>query len=278
MNIELPELLAPYREMIESTLRPAVLFRAELGPTRPRQSKLGGAPYFPASANPDVPDRFLPGMAWTPWPKHPRTGEALQLLIQLNFSEMPRLESFPTSGILQIFVDDQEWHELDRHLRAVYHPNADEDPYDSGDVELGHFRVPQSALYFELDAELITRSDYRFDEVYAAPAFAGRSFEDLDRESNFALHRCYLSVTDHRYKNVGEVGRGHNKIGGYHYSQNGQDPRIGREEWRDSTLLVQFQDYDRLSWGDGGSAQLFIKSDDLKNRDFSDLLFHWDST
>ena len=274
----LPEALLPYREIIESSARPAVLFRAEPGPTQPRQSKLGGAPYFPASANPDIPERPPPDMDWSPWPKHAKTGAPLQLLLQVDFSRMPSLPSFPDAGILQLFVDDDDWHDLDRQLRAVYHPEIDEDPYDFSEVPTDHFRVPESALHFELHHEYITRSDFRFDEVYAAPHFAGRSFAALDQESGFALHRAYLQVSDHRYRDAKDIGRGRNKLGGHHYSQNAADPRAGLEAWRDSVLLVQFQDYSRLSWGDGGSAQFFIKTADLEARDFSDLLFHWDST
>ncbi|WP_081195981.1 DUF1963 domain-containing protein [Niastella koreensis] len=42
--------------------------------------------------------------------------------------------------------------------------------------------------------------------------------------------------------------------------------------------LVQFQNYAHLSWGDGGSAQFFIKRKGLEELNFEDLLFHWDST
>ncbi|MCA9707114.1 MAG: DUF1963 domain-containing protein [Myxococcales bacterium] len=275
---ELPELLRPYRAVIESTRRSAVLLSPEPGPTTPRQSKLGGAPYFPADANPDVPDRYHPGMAWTPWPKHPQTGAELQLLLQLDFGQMPRLEPFPAAGILQLFVDDGHWHDLERHLRAVYHPRTDAEPYDFGDVSTQHFRVPEAALRFTAHEEYITRSDFRFDRVYAAEHFGGRSFSERDHDSGYALGRAYLGITDHRYRNDPEVGRGRNKIGGYHYSQNGQDPRDGLPTWEDGVLLAQFQDYEGLSWGDGGSAQFFIRAEDLAALDFSDLLFHWDST
>lgn len=278
MSIEFPERLRPYRELIESTAQPTVLFRRVYGPTRPRQSKLGGAPYFPASAKPDVLRGRWTGISKSPWPKHPKTGKELQLLLQVDFAKMPKLPLFPTSGILQIFVDDEDWHDLDRHIRAVYHPNTSEDPYDFGDVDITHFRVTESALDFHLDHEFITRADFRFNDVYAAPHFGGQSFAQLDEATGFALHRAYLQVTVHRYKWTDEFGRGRNKLGGYHYSQNAQDPRASQELWRDSVLLAQFQDYDELSWGDGGSAQFFIKTASLTRRNFSDLMFHWDST
>ena len=65
------------------------------------QSKIGGTPY---------------------WPKHPTTGKELMLLLQLNFAEMPSLPLFPQQGILQLFVDDGNWHHLDEQLHVIYHP------------------------------------------------------------------------------------------------------------------------------------------------------------
>lgn len=70
-----------------------------------------------------------------------------------------------------------------------------------------------------------------------------------------------------------------NRIGGYHESQNGFDPRSGRDaSWDDSLLLLQFDGCDVHSWGDLGSAQLFIRRADLEARNFTDLIYHWDST
>ena len=51
-------------------------------------SKFGGIPYLPK-------DYAYPTTA---------EGEPLRLLAQLNFSQLPKLENFPTSGILQFYV------------------------------------------------------------------------------------------------------------------------------------------------------------------------------
>lgn len=55
----------------------------------PTQSRLGGMAYLPSDAT------------------HPTspTGQKLSLLAQINFAEMPALESFPSQGLLQIFID-----------------------------------------------------------------------------------------------------------------------------------------------------------------------------
>jgi uncharacterized protein YwqG len=115
----------------------------------------------------------------------------------------------------------------------------------------------------------MTPSDFRFNEL----------LPDIDWAGNNHLWKDYLSITDHRFSGKHkEPGYGRNKINGYHYSQNGRDPRASRPDWKDSILLVQFEDYADLSWGDCGSAQFFIKKEDLEELNFKNLLFHWDST
>ncbi len=275
-----PRSLRPYAAIIKATSKPAVLFRPERGSTDARQSKLGGRPYFPWDYNADYHHQNYPkaGMRWTPWPKHPTTGRELQLLLQINFAEVPPIDPFPTSGILQLFVDDEEWHDLGDSVRAVYHPDASKEAYDFSDVPTDDFRVSEAALVFEFEQEFITTSDFRFEETYAAPVFEGHSFYEFNRLHGGKLWSPYLSITSLRYRRDPDVGRGRNKLGGYHYSQNDNDPRTGLAEWQDSVLLAQFQDYEELSWGDCGSAQFFIKTNDLKGQNFSGLLFHWDST
>lgn len=52
------------------------------------QSKFGGLPYFPKEFQ---------------YPTD-SNGQAMFLLAQINFSETPKLESFPKKGILQLYV------------------------------------------------------------------------------------------------------------------------------------------------------------------------------
>lgn len=265
-----PKSLHPYQRAIQSTIQPTVLLSLRPGETALYGSKLGGMPYFPKDYPPDVFYRPYPqAVHATPWPKDATTGKELLLLLQLNFEEMPSLPGFPTKGILQLFVNEKNWYNLDRGLHAVYHPYVMTDPaalFSDFDVSTDAFRVPATSITFHRDNEYITPSDHRFH---------GKSFEPLQHGK---LWVDYLNLTDHRYSDHPDVGYGRNKIGGYHYSQNAQDPRASKPDWEDSVLLVQFQDYASLSWGDGGSAQFFIKRNDLEQLNFHNLLFHWDST
>lgn len=266
-----PRSLAPWQKLIEATAVPTVLLSLKRETTPLYRSKIGGVPFFPAKHPPDVVYVPYPGTSnVTPWPKHRRSGRELMLLLQLDFGAMPPLPSFPKEGILQLFVDDTDWHDLGAELRAIYHRRVVRKPellFSDFDHDPGVHRVAEYALSFTKEEEYMTNSDFRFDrDLYSA----------LARDDG--AWKAYLKLTDHRHSGHAEVGYGRTKIGGYHYSQNGQDPRASRPGWQDSLLLAQFQNYGDLSWGDGGSAQFFIKRKDLERCKFDDLLFHWDST
>ncbi|SEW34675.1 Uncharacterized protein YwqG [Chitinophaga sp. YR573] len=270
-----PKSLQPYQRIIESTAIPSVLLSLKEEKTELYQSKIGGEPYFPCDYPLDMfylPYPDISTVNPTPWPKHRKTGRELMLLLQINFEEMPPLPSFPKKGILQLFVDDRNWHNLQDQLQVIYHPQVirkKELLFSDFDNPLDSYRISEYSLSFRKETEYITTSDFRFEEVLPYDVISGSNRLWMD----------YLNLTERRYsKQDTEPGYGMNKIGGYHYSQNNQDPRKSLSEWKDSLLLAQFQNYEDLSWGDVGSAQFFIRKEDLENLNFQNLLFHWDST
>jgi uncharacterized protein YwqG len=262
-----PESLLQYQKRIESTAMPSVLLSLKKEKTELYQSKIGGEPYFPRDYPPEI--FYLPYPTIvnpSPWPKLRETGRELMLLLQINFEEMPPLPSFPEKGILQIFVNDYDWHNLDVDLQVIYHPEVIRNKdllFSDFNAPLESFRVKEHSLSFRSETEFITPSDFRFEEVLPYTTV----FKD-----NHQAGRDYSRLTNFRYF-------GKNKIGGYHYSQNFQDTRKSLPDWQDSLLLAHFQEDDEgLYWADGGSAQFFIRREDLENLNFQDLLFHWDST
>lgn len=81
---------------IESTIRPFVAIEAKVSGSNsplPWESRFGGRPYLPKGTEyPHIDDKPAP------------------LLAQINFAEVPPLEGFPTSGILQFYaVDKPTW-------------------------------------------------------------------------------------------------------------------------------------------------------------------------
>ena len=83
-------LLAPYKAAILAAEKPTAEITLEpCGNLTLSQSKIGGLPYLPLDAE---------------YPRNPYH-QPLTLLAQINFAEMPPLPDFPTSGILQWFID-----------------------------------------------------------------------------------------------------------------------------------------------------------------------------
>ena len=73
------------------------------------------------------------------------------------------------------------------------------------------------------------------------------------------------------------AGDGH-KIGGYPFFTQ-TDPRDEDDEYEEYEVLLFQMDSDTeadIMWGDMGVANFFIKEKDLRNLDFSDVLYNWD--
>ena len=69
----------------------------------------------------------------TYWPKNMEwpsiNNIPLLNIFQINFAEMPKLDGFPTNGMLQIFVDNEiDWFNNPKaHMKCVYHENISVD-------------------------------------------------------------------------------------------------------------------------------------------------------
>ena len=108
------------QDYLNRTLQPAVPFRLDDAHDRPHigQSKIGGNPYLPLNAD---------------YPRN-ANGEPLTLLAQVNFAEMPPLPNFPSSGLLQFFIDGTDYsygmdfeYQSRENYRVVYHPEVTQD-------------------------------------------------------------------------------------------------------------------------------------------------------
>lgn len=253
-------------------------------------SKLGGTPYFPKNMEyPTVREGNL-------------AGRPLRLLAQLNFGTLPHIDGFPEKGILQFFAgcddDDVVGIDFDNYLnqngfRVIYHeqvlddislliPEEDMPQFDPDDYDFpfkGEFLLKPSAPEMN-DAGI---SDFMFinavvsayNSLYGTSAvglFNGRDSVGLfEVDEKFCQALCELcSVNGTR-------------IGGYPYFTQ-EDPRGYNEDYaKCDTLLFQLDsDYDadspedEIMWGDCGVGNFFISAEDLKNLDFSRVLYTWD--
>lgn len=94
-RIELPSELEPYKQRIESTIKPYIEIKAKVDNQMSLwQSKFGGFPYLPKNIG---------------YPTNSK-GEYLLLLAQINFNEVFSLVDFPKTGILQFYILPDEYY------------------------------------------------------------------------------------------------------------------------------------------------------------------------
>lgn len=251
--IELPENLEKYRNIIEKTIKPYVKIKLKEQETKPWESKLGGNPYLEIGM--EYPKAF--------------NGECLRLLAQINFEEVPHLESFPKKGILQFFILADDMYGLSEPciqdtFRIIYIPKVEKNEDNLikdfsflGDLEEDWY-MPfsrEGKMNFSLEYMPIPWGEYRFNNVYKDINLTDE--EDDDYMEKLNIDGC--------------------KIGGYAtFTQD--DPRDEEELNSFNTLLLQL-DYEKecdLMFGDAGIANFFINEEDLKNMDFTKVLYNWD--
>ena len=233
-------------------------------------SKFGGVPYW------------LPEM---PYPVD-ENGDKLVLLAQINCSELPPLPDFPTTGLLQFFIGTDDLWGLDfddrlsqKGWRVVYHEKIDENisqeqvlalniPLTTQDFDDDDLLLPvegEYALLFEIGKNSISTCNYDFDEQFNETAKSLKiTFDENDGLIDL--------IGDDTYDKLYNSTAGHH-IGGYSFFTQG-DPRCELPEYK--ILLLQIDSKNGIDWGGGGVCNFFISLNDLRNRDFSKVLYNWD--
>lgn len=223
-------------------------------------SKFGGHPYWPAGK---------------PYPVD-SDGQSLYLLAQLNFSQMPALEGYPSKGILQFYLSADDLYGFNsdnptdqRHFRVVYFADTTAmalDDFTFLDAQARDSALPVSRplqLQFTPDKDYYSFSDVRLPEALIDELLG----EDLPVKGQRLPEDELVEL----YPDTGH------KMGGYAcFTQ--QDPRHD-EAYKDYVLLLQIDSQlPHICWGDVGVGHFFIHPDDLKRNDFSRVLYNWDCT
>ena len=263
LNKDLPEILKPYQAVIAASIQ--LFVRMQAVPDQPLtlwQSKLGGLPYV-------AKDKSYPCDS---------AGKPLRLLAQFNFAEIPPVADFPEQGILQFYIaaDDD-----------LYGLNFDDQ------LEPDQFRVVYVAQVIEDESQLLSDFSFlgqnddaltpitgayalRFELAEAPVSLGDANFATLigreaynDADDADAFYEAY----DDQFSAAGH------KLGGYPFFTQ-TDPREYHKELRSHILLFQM-DTDNsegvdIMWGDSGVANFFIRREDLKNRNFSRVMYNWD--
>nr|WP_216631511.1 YwqG family protein [Bacillus velezensis] len=247
------------RGLLETSARPFIKLHVKKAETGRYDSKMAGDPYFPKHE---------------PYPKD-ESGRPMKLLAQINFADMPGLPDFPDTGILQFYIsvsddvyglnfDDRCAPQTGFCVKYFEHVTAEEaeliNDFSFVQVEEEYdFPIQSEALITpELSAEWVLPSDFQFRQYAGMDAFD--YFEQFDDE-------VYDEYTANAF--------GH-KIGGY-ASFTQEDPRSYSHQ-NHTILLLQIDSDDDIDsmWGDVGIANFFIRPEDLKKKDFSNVLYNWD--
>lgn len=260
-QLKLPKELQIYKEAIEFTVKDSVEIEPIVRKTSLIESKFSGDPYFPVSME---------------YPTN-ENDEPMKLLAQINFSELPKIENFPTSGLLQFFIaiDDVYGQDFDdptsqKSFRVIYHENINETnliedfSFITGDVEDEFPIGKEAAMKFELTVQPISPEAMDFEKTDLDVPFDAEIDND-DYEELGELYFEYFSGDGHR-------------IGGYPYFTQ-SDPRENIKKTEShSILLLQIDSDDTIEcmFGDVGVANFFIKKEDLLKKDFTNVLYTWD--
>lgn len=195
-------------------------------------------------------------------------GKPMRQLAAIYCEEFPGM-GLPEDGLIRIFIAENDLYGMD-----LEHPNVQTGfrvLYDRDFSKLtpGHHpgfsqKFPvRGTFYMNIHTRVhqpMPAVDYRFEKAYAAMlAETGLSDpgEDFFETVDDAFHR----------------------IGGYPYFTQ-WDPRADERYAKYDTLLFQLDSMDwgdmHIQIGDEGVMNFFIPSENLKNGDFSDVLYWWD--
>lgn len=271
----LPKVLLPYQDKILATVKPVINITLKPAKDLPLwASKVGGKPYLPKDFEYPISSNGIP----------------LKLLAQINLSDVPSNDFLPKTGILSFFIEPA----LGKYSYGQDHKNLNnqdgfrvfyfEDICDDNNQLMTDFSEFEShwlhddtysplsndnqnfAMSFDLDTEIISACDY-----HSAEHFFGINdyYQIYNVKGDDKKLLRFLQKIDNS---------GHKLLGYPFFTQ--MDPRFENVQFKDYILLFQLdsdEDY-HIMWGDCGVGNFFIHPDDLKNLDFSKVVYYWDCT
>ncbi|WP_044974825.1 YwqG family protein [Ruminococcus sp. HUN007] len=259
---------------------PAVRFSFVKEKTGLFDSKVGGTPYFPKN------------MEYPCGKSGSFKDQPLILLAQLNFEQIPHIPDFPEKGILQFFIAGDDLYGMasecfgealavQNNFRVIYHENiisdetellsADEIPVYSGEEKI---YLPFSGEYRLVPGKpenvTVTYQDFRFEDAFV------KCFNEVSDEKIENLYDLDDDVFEELHENITYS----TLTGGY--------PAFTQEDPRSSSLgdcsVLLFELDSALGndssidimWGDSGTGTFFIPRENLKNLDFSRVVYNYD--
>lgn len=239
-------------------------------------SKFGGLPY------------------WDEEMEYPtdENGNALILLAQINFERTPISdERFPKTGILQFFIGTDDIMGVDfdnltaqKGFRVVYHEKVNNN-FTKEDIRSQGIRANveldgASEEYFPFYKQY----EITFEESIEPISVATNNFEELLREAEEEVLGTKIDNVwdifdsdEEDYVNETFGICGHKILGYPFFTQ--WDPRDENDMYKGKkydTLLLQIDSVGDILWGDSGVGNFFINEEDLKNKNFNNVMYTWD--
>ena len=245
--MEFPKELEKFREKLEKTYKTCNEIKFVPSETKPWESKIGGCPYLEKIED---------------YPKD-ENGNPMFFMAQINLEEMPPLENFPTKGILQFYVVDDDGYGLEDPCKVVYIENYSKDesklfaknPFEDKYItEYPPFEKSGKAVFTQKQ-DMIGFSCKGYDEI-------ANDAEDEDEE-NALWDFCDTAGS---------------KMDGYPCFI--QSPPEFYEDGTADILLLQIDTDDgegtcEIMFGDSGNCQFMISKEDLLNKNFSNVYYDW---
>ena len=237
-------------------------------------SKVMGFPYIPKGAE-------IPQTA---------NGDKMMMIAQINCDDLQGLADFPEKGILQFFVLNDEdgllgldfdnqtvqdsfrviYHEKieefydENELKSIYNPYNFEESYITNDNE-------SYKMNFELTSE-----KERFEDMFYHIFRKICKEKGLKQTQEDWLYRKLLNFMQY-------LENYYSQCDGFAFFTQ-DDPREYNEEYKKfDTVLFQLNsefDENTRNWkvciGDAGVINFFINRENLKKKDFSEILYNWD--
>ncbi len=237
----IPKVLLKYEEYLNSTIKTINKISFRRQQTLPWESKCGGCPYL------ETMDDYPVG----------ENGKPMMFLAQINLDEMPALEEFPTTGILQFYIMDDDYYGYDGKCKVIYIPEYKKDvqinknPYE--DKYIGY-------KPFEYEGKMI----FTYEKMFIGTECG--EFQDRFRHK----------VTDDEWNALYDICSPSGcHIGGYPLFVQ-ETPEYYDDGSSDILLLqLDIDDECRIMFGDSGNCVFLISKDDLRNRNFNNVAYDW---
>jgi uncharacterized protein YwqG len=242
-------------------LTPGSMSKTDSDMNKRTDTKIGGIPYWPNDMEYPTCD-----------------GKPMIMLGQLNFSKLPKLEGYPTSGIMQIFTAGVEYEDIGKgRTKVIYHKDAVSIDKMLKDVPRSTINPdPEYDKYFPIEGVYYPSASIEEWGINPSNEEWGDMITDyLNKYFNTSYLHWYdfpNRVSRIVWDNI-DKGYWGCRIGGHPYfTQNDMREGVATE-----MLLLQLDSEAGMMWGDCGIANFFTSKEALRNLDFDKkVLFTWD--